>query len=193
MRGFMRKVRAKLKRKKKQKKEALIERQVRSGNLNFGLPPEIGSFPSWEDYKVLREKLFEHEIKGDEARKLYKTYLKEKEEFLESRRKLMKEYQKDPTYKILTNVPMIGEDCRNFRLAHMEVITGIDRILAIQNHTTCKPCQFWFMINKKRGNIGKVTGVDLWHPERNTSAKHYSDEELQAIAEEEWRKMGLKR
>ena len=77
--------------------------------------------------------------------------------------------------------------------AHMQIIEGIDRALAIQNHLNCKWCNYWFAYNKKKGNIGRVTGVDMWHPERNTSAKRYSEDELQKIAEEEWRKMGFER
>jgi len=177
--NYMRKIREKLRIDKKKAENRQIEREIRMGNVNFGLGYETEPFMSWERFK---------EIWGDLA--TIDSYKKEKKQFLEDRRKDLDEIKKTPLGEILLSVPMKGEDCRKFRLAHMNVIQGIERTLAIENHLNCKWCGEWFAYNKKKGNIGKISGVDVWHPERNTSTKRYSDEQLQEMLEEEMRKMG---
>lgn len=136
---------------RKKRKDAERDRNWRIGVLNEP-DARLEDFMSWERFQ---------EFWGENVK--MKTYIKEKEKFMEDQRRQRRELQPSDTDSIIMNVPL-DPNRREACIKNRRMFLGLIRKDAfdIQNHCSCRWCKVWKKRNKSSLLLGGVTGLDLW-------------------------------
>lgn len=136
---------------RKKRKDAERDRNWRIGVLNEP-DARLEDFMSWERFK---------EFWGEDVK--YKTYLKEKEKFMQDQRRDRRELEPSDTNSIIMNVPVDPnrkKACIKNRMMWLGLIPK--DAFDIQNHCSCRWCKIWKKYNKAHLLLGGIKGVKLW-------------------------------